>query len=358
MSIKDKIKSRKELASIVLDLKEKGKKIGFTSGSFDIVHAGHVSYLEKAKEKCDILIVAVNSDASVKKYKGENRPIVPELERITLIASLESVDYAYLFDERRNSANIEALKPDFYIKAGDYKESELLSKDLVEKYGGKILLIPLEFNSSSSSMIDKIIKVFGHNENVEQDNASHIPIRKTKHHRAIFLDRDGTINKDIEYLHEPDKFEFLPNAVSGLRKMQDMGFKLAVVTTQAGIGLGYFTKEDFYKVNRQMFKLLSSSEIVLDKIYFCPHSKGDKCKCRKPESGLFQRAKEDLNIDLEKSYMIGDKSSDIEAGKRIGCKTILIKHDNPDSEFDVQPDYVAEDLLDAAEYIFKEERKM
>jgi D-glycero-D-manno-heptose 1,7-bisphosphate phosphatase len=360
MTTEEKIKSRAQLAKICLDLKKMGKKVGFTSGSFDIIHAGHVSYLEKAKDMCDILIVAVNSDESVRKYKGSDRPIVPENERIRLIAGLCSVDYAFLFDERRNSTNIEELRPDYYIKAGDYKTDELSSKDLVEAYGGKIVLIPIDFNASSSGMIDKILKVFGHHDlgRAEVENAVHIPILQTKKNRAIFLDRDGTINEDIEYLHEPERFRFLPNALSGMKRMNELGFKLAVVTTQAGIGLGYFTKEDFYKVNREMFRQLAPAGVIIDKIYFCPHGKGDKCKCRKPETGLLEIAANDLNLDLPGSYMIGDKTSDIEAGRRMGCKTILIKTAKPDKEFDVKPDYVAVDLLDAANFILEQDRKL
>jgi len=360
MKIQDKIKTREELAEMIKEWKKQGKKVGFTSGSFDIIHAGHAAYLEKAKEKCDVLIVAVNTDLSVKKYKGEDKPIVPEKERVTQIAAFESVDYAYLFDERRNKVNIETLKPDYYIKAGDYTMARLSSKEVIESVGGKAVLIPLDFKSSTTDLIQKVLKVYGGEKKedvVEKDKTVHMPIKKIKQHPAIFLDRDGTINKDIEYLHEPDKFEFLPNVEKGLKKMQDMEFKLVVITSQAGIGLGYFTKEDFYKVNRAMFRNLTPHKIVIDKIYFCPHSKGDKCKCRKPEIALFERAKEDLNIDMKLSWMIGDKTQDIEAGKRAGLKTILIKSDKIDSEFDVKADYEAEDLWDAVQYILKQERK-
>jgi len=139
--------------------------------------------------------------------------------------------------------------------------------------------------------------------------------------------------------------------------MQDMEFKLVIVTSQGGIGLGYFTNEDFYKVNREMFKKFASYKIIIDKIYFCPHSKGDKCKCRKPETALFELAKKALCIDFKGSWMIGDKTSDIEAGRRIGLKTILIKSGKIDSEFDVKANYEATDLVDAAKFILKDERK-
>jgi len=356
MSIKEKIKTREKLKAMSEAWKKEGKKVGFTSGSFDILHAGHADYLEKAKAECDILLVAVNSDISVKKYKGEDKPLVPEKERVTMIASLESVDYVYLFDERRNTKNIEELKPDFYFKAGDYDITNLASRDIVEKYGGKAMLIPVVFNSSSSNMIKKILKTYGHHEEIiEENQASHIPIKKMKKYRAIFLDRDGTINEEIYYLHEPEKFELRPNTIEGLKEMMAMGFKLAVITKQAGIGLGYYTKEDFYRVNKEMFRHLSPHKIIIDRVYFCPHSKGDKCGCRKPGTDLFKRAEKELNLDLKGSWMIGDRETDILAGKKIGCKTILIKSD---IKTETEPDYCADDLLDAAKYILEHERKL
>jgi len=123
--------------------------------------------------------------------------------------------------------------------------------------------------------------------------------------------------------------------------------------------LGYFTKEDFYKINKKMFKDIAEKKIIIDKIYFCPHSLSEDCNCRKPKTGLFERGKEELNIDMERSFMIGDKTDDIQAGKNAGVKTILVKtgHAGKDKNYDVKPDFVAEDLLDAAKIIKREEGK-
>lgn len=356
--IEQKFKTREELATLCEQWRKDGKKMGFTSGVFDILHAGHVHYLEDAKKHCDILIVGLNSDASVKKYKGDDRPLVPEDQRKRVIAALTSVDYVFIFDERRNQQNIEALKPRYYIKAGDYDASALTSKEIAEKYGGEVLLIPVVHDTSTTKLIEKICSIYGAGKKtITKDDASHIEVGKKKQERAIFLDRDGTINKDIEYLHEPDKFELLPHVIEGLKKFQEMGFKLIIVTTQAGIGLGYFTKEDFYKVNKKMFELLSKEGIIIDKVYFCPHGLSEKCKCRKPEIGLVELAKEDLFIDVAKSYFIGDKTSDVECGKRAGMKTIHVLTGHKDKQFSAKPDHVAIDLLDAAKYVLDQERK-
>ena len=112
--IQEKIKSRNELELFCKEWKNEGLKIGFTSGSFDLIHAGHVEYLETAKNYCDILIVGLNSDNSVNRYKGKNRPIIPQQERTTILAGLESVDYVFIFEERRNHTNIEKLQPNFW----------------------------------------------------------------------------------------------------------------------------------------------------------------------------------------------------------------------------------------------------
>jgi D-glycero-D-manno-heptose 1,7-bisphosphate phosphatase len=141
--------------------------------------------------------------------------------------------------------------------------------------------------------------------------------------------------------------------------MRDMGYRIVIVTNQAGIGLGYFTKEDFYSVNKKMLQEFSKEDIVINKIYFCPHSKDEKCLCRKPETGLIMRAKDDLNLDLSKSYFIGDKLADIEAGLRAGTGTILIKREGFEevNEFNVKPDFIADNLVQAADYILKKERE-
>ena len=358
--IEKKIKTREEVAKICEELRSQGKAIGFTSGVFDIMHAGHVSYLEDAKQKVDVMIVALNSDVSVKKYKGENRPIVPEKYRLRVMAALESIDYVFTFDERRNKDNIEALKPSFYIKAGDYDLSKLTSLPLVQQHGGDAMLIPIVHNTSTTDIVKKITQVYGMGAGeqvVTENDATHIALTKGKQERAIFLDRDGTINKEVEYLHEPEKFEFTPDALEGMKKFQDMGFKLVVITTQAGIGLGYFTKEDFYKVNRKMLRDASVAGIKLDRIYFCPHGFNDGCDCRKPNTALVERAQKDLNLDVKGSYFIGDKSSDIECGKRSGMRTIKMTTGH-NEEAKVQPDFVASTLLEAANFVLEQERKL
>ncbi len=359
--ISDKIKTRDELISICEQFRKSKLIIGFTSGAFDLLHAGHVDYLEQAKAQCDNLIVAVNSDASIQKYKGQDRPIISENMRLKTVAALESVDYVFLFDERRNAQNIQLLKPNIYFKAGDYSESQLTSKSVVERFGGEARLIPINEHISTTEIINRIQSVGSAGDQFveEQERTVHLKRNPPKMQPAIFLDRDGTINREIGYLSEPEQFELLPNALSGLKKMQDLGYRLVIVTNQGGIGLGYFTKEDFYRVNKKMLTEVSQAGITIDKIYFCPHSKAENCPCRKPEIGLILRAKEELNLDLSHSFFVGDSEIDIQTGARAGMKTILIQNELvPDvASLEIKPDFVARDLLEAAEVILNQERK-
>jgi len=345
---KDKIKDRSELAQLCNDLKGKGKRIGFTSGVFDILHPGHVSYLEDAKSKCDVLIVGVNSDNSVKNYKDPSRPICVEIDRTVTVAGLASVDYVFIFEETNNSKNIELLKPHVYIKGGDYEPNKLESAPLVKSYGGEVVIIPFLKGYSSSSIIERIernsVYWSGGNSDLKKEKA-----------RAVFVDRDGTIIELVEYLHDPEKMKIFSGSLSALKKLKEKGFKIIIVTNQPGIGLGYFPEDDFFKVNKVLFKEATKEGLGIDKIYFCPHSKSENCKCRKPEISLIKRGETELNVDISQSFMIGDMTSDIQTGINAGCKTILVKTGmaGEDGLYDVKADFEAKDLIEAVNFILK-----
>ena len=359
--IKEKIKTRDELVPICESLRKRCKTVGFTSGAFDLLHAGHADYLEKARAFCDVLIVGVNTDRSVKEYKGPDRPIVPESHRIKLVAALQSVDYAFLFDERRNQKNIEALKPKYYFKAGDYQKESLTSTETAQQFGGEVRLIPVTESASSTKIIEKILTSGEYRSErwIENEKAVHIERIPAKTAPAVFLDRDGTIIEEMDYLHEPERLRILPNAMEGVKRFQDMGYRIVILTNQPGIGIGYYSKEDFYRVNRTLLKSFSEKGILVDKIYFCPHSKSEKCACRKPEQTLIQRARQELNLDLSRSVMIGDKTSDIETGRRAAMRTILVRtgFKGGDGEYRMKPDFTVTDLLEASQRILETERR-
>jgi D-glycero-D-manno-heptose 1,7-bisphosphate phosphatase len=343
----EKILSRDDLVPLVERLRAQGRRVGYTSGTFDIVHPGHVLYLQRAKEACDVLIVGVNSDASVRQYKGRLRPVLPQAARACVVAGLEAVDYVFLFDEVNNNTNVQVLKPDLYIKAADYDRSSLSSAGLVEAHGGKVMLVPMEAGYSTSSIIDHVMAM----QAALDAGSLELPPREKA--PAVFIDRDGTVNEHVDYLHEPEKFRLLPGVIEALKKLRDAGFRLVIITNQPGIGLGYFSKEDFYRVNLELLRAAGRGGVLIDKVYFCPHSKADECCCRKPQIGLPQRAVKELNIDLQKSYVVGDMSIDLMLGKNLGCPAVLVGtgYAGKDGIYDIKADYSARDLMDAAQWI-------
>jgi len=152
----DKIKTRAELAAIIDEKKASGNVVGFTNGCFDILHAGHVRYLKAARDKCDLLVVGVNSDSSVKTIKGEERPINPQDARVEVLSALECVDLVTLFDEETPEELINALTPDMLFKGGDWEEDAIVGAGHVRANGGKVFVIPFEEGFSTTSIIEQI----------------------------------------------------------------------------------------------------------------------------------------------------------------------------------------------------------
>lgn len=154
--INKKIKSPQQLVKILTQFRKKGKKIAFTNGCFDILHLGHVTYLESAKKMADILVLALNSDHSVKKIKGSMRPVTKLRERQKIIAALESVDYVTAFSESTPLKLITKLKPDIIVKGGDWRVEDIVGKDFVSSYGGKAVNIKYLKGHSTSDVLKKL----------------------------------------------------------------------------------------------------------------------------------------------------------------------------------------------------------
>jgi rfaE bifunctional protein nucleotidyltransferase chain/domain len=315
-----------------------GRRIGFTCGSFDLMHAGHVQYLAKARASCDRLLVAVNSDASVRRYKSPLRPINPEGERMMVMAGLSAVDAVTVLDDDRPLALLLRWKPDLYIKGGDYQGSSLRSGAAVEAYGGRVLLIPSDFATSTSAMIARIAAISRH---AEPEGVAGQQARG-----LVLLDRDGTLIRDVPFLHDPALVELMPGVGEGLAALQAAKFALAMVTNQQGIGLGYYTTQEFIAVNQQLFRLLGPFGVRIAKIYHCPHNAAEQCGCRKPESGMVRRALRELEVPAERAFLIGDTAADAAAAKVAGCRSIDVgKRDG------VNADYRASDFGDAVRWI-------
>ncbi|MBI4159202.1 D-glycero-beta-D-manno-heptose 1,7-bisphosphate 7-phosphatase [Candidatus Woesearchaeota archaeon] len=185
--------------------------------------------------------------------------------------------------------------------------------------------------------------------------------------RAIFLDRDGTINVDVEYVHNIEDLRFEEGAIEGLRLLQNLReYKLIIITGQSGIGRGYYTEDDYHRFMDEMYRQFRLNGIVIDGEYFCPHhpEKGKgiyriDCECRKPKIGMLEQAAREFGIDLSKSWVIGDKTDDIEMGRIAGCRTVLVRtgKGGKDGNFSITPNYTADNLLDAARYIFENSQR-
>ncbi|MBI4633502.1 MAG: D-glycero-beta-D-manno-heptose 1-phosphate adenylyltransferase [Deltaproteobacteria bacterium] len=161
MEFMNKILNKETLKGELDRLRREGKKIVFTNGCFDILHVGHTRYLREAKKLGDILVLALNSDSSVRSIKGEKRPLVPETERADVVASLESVDFVTVFSESTPLELIEYLQPDVLVKGGDWAKENVVGLKSVQSWGGRVAIIPEIKGSSTTNIVEKIRKTYG-----------------------------------------------------------------------------------------------------------------------------------------------------------------------------------------------------
>jgi rfaE bifunctional protein nucleotidyltransferase chain/domain len=156
----DNILTKEQMLVIRKQLKTEGKKVVFTNGCFDILHAGHVDYLNKAKEAGDILVIGLNSDSSIRRIKGDLRPVVPQQERAYILSNLKAVDYVVFFDEDTPKEIIDYLIPDILIKGADWAIDKIVGRDTVEKNGGEVKTISFVTNQSTTNIIQTILNRF------------------------------------------------------------------------------------------------------------------------------------------------------------------------------------------------------
>jgi D-glycero-D-manno-heptose 1,7-bisphosphate phosphatase len=187
--------------------------------------------------------------------------------------------------------------------------------------------------------------------------------------RAVFLDRDGTINEEVGYVNHIERFFLLPRVGQAIRLLNQHGWKAIVVTNQSGVARGYFPESLIHQVHQKMEKLLESEEAHLDGVYYCPHHPDigvppyrQKCRCRKPGTGMIEAATKELALDLSRSYMVGDRGVDIEFAHQIGAKAILVltgygkgEWEYSGAQWKVKPDHVAPDLFEAVQWILLQE---
>ena len=183
--------------------------------------------------------------------------------------------------------------------------------------------------------------------------------------RALFMDRDGTVSPEVGFLDDVERVELLPRSAEAIRLATQSGFVTVLVTNQSGVARGFFSEARLEEIHARLLSLLEDSGAKIDAIYYCPHHPDvgpagyrKNCRCRKPNPGMLLRAGEELGLDLQSSYMVGDRGGDIEAGQRAGTRTLLVRTGLGVDElerFDElggdRPDHVAGDLLDAVRWI-------
>ena len=172
--------------------------------------------------------------------------------------------------------------------------------------------------------------------------------------KAIFLDRDGVINKEVSHLSDPDKFVFIEGSIEALKIFKALGYLVIVITNQAGIARGLFNQETLNKIHKKMKRILNENNVIIDDIFYCPHHPEftGSCNCRKPKPGMIISAREKYNINLNESFMVGDTLGDIEAGFNAKCKTIMVMTGYGEEEKckidKVKPDFIFNNLLEFA----------
>lgn len=179
-------------------------------------------------------------------------------------------------------------------------------------------------------------------------------------HKAVFLDRDGTINEEVGIITKKEQIFILPGVVDGIKQLKKLGFLVIVVTNQSVIARGLIKEEDLDLIHSHLLEKLSKRGALIDGLYYCPYHPEANLKkyrrnsvCRKPNTGMIKRAQKDFNLDIKNSFIIGDSTSDILCGKRSKMKTILIKTGlmGSDKKFNIVPDFEAKNFKDAVNYI-------
>lgn len=178
---------------------------------------------------------------------------------------------------------------------------------------------------------------------------------------AVFLDRDGTINEEMGYINHPDRFRLLPHSAAGIARLNRAGLLVVVATNQSGVARGYFPSSLIPEIHGLMQQLLAQQQARVDAIYVCQHAPDADCPCRKPQPGLLHQAAKDWDIDLGRSYVVGDRFKDIQLAARVGARGILVLTGYGRGELEyyegerlVEPHYVAADLRDAADWILQD----
>lgn len=326
MNHHSKIIPKKGLRKILASLKKQGKKIVTYNGSFDLLHRGHVMAINHAKSLGDVLIILLNSDRSVRLYKGPHRPFVSEEDRAYLLSSLASVDYIVVFNQINPKKILEEIKPDIHCAGGNWGKG-CIGRDIVEKNGGKIAVLPFRDGHSTTTLTKSVVA------------------NSVREKTAIFLIFNvlaGIAGWPSRNLHLD------PRAVRAVREFSGCGSKV-IVLIDPSTGIKKTKVTDF---RRQATVAIKKARLKIDRICSCPHKASHKCSCRKSGTGLILAMAKRYGLNLSNSWLIGNQERDIIAGREVNVKTIKIGQ--PMSrKVRLEPNLYAEDLQAALRYITK-----
>ena len=180
---------------------------------------------------------------------------------------------------------------------------------------------------------------------------------------AVFLDRDGTISEEVGYLNHTSRFRMFPFVAAAIRRLNEAGLPVIVVTNQSGVGRGYFPESLVHAVNELMTQQLAEKGAKIDAIYYCPHTSAENCGCRKPKTGMLDRAALEHTLDLQRSFVVGDRYGDMELARNARARSVLVRTGYGEGElawhaanWPLPPDFVAEDLTQAADWILRQQQ--
>ncbi len=184
---------------------------------------------------------------------------------------------------------------------------------------------------------------------------------------AVFLDRDGVINEEVDYLCDVSELRLIPGASEAIKKLNDANIIVIVISNQSAVARGYCSEDDVRGINARLEELLGAEGARLDEVFFCPHHPGPvkgegdphyvrACKCRKPEMGMIRRGLDKYDISIENCALVGDTTSDIETGRRAGCRTVMVRtgYCGADKKYDVQPDHICENIKEAVDLLLRD----
>ena len=315
------IKSNRQLDKILKGINQENLKTGAISGGFDIFHDGHKLALDFAGKHVDKLFVFINSDNSIKAYKGKQRPYNTFFERVSVLNKVYPDNIYIKMDELTPNNLLKKIRPGMYFLSKEWSRSPVELKAL-EQFSCEIIPHP-QIQGVSTTLLSE---------------------EKMLSKSAVFFDRDGTINEDTGYIKNEESVKISKQNLEAMEKFASLPFLIFIVTNQSGVSKKIIKKKEFFKVNKKIVNQIQNHGGRIDKVYYDFSSDKKPSIYRKPNTGMVLRAVKEFDISLVNSWVIGDKDSDIELGKNCNMKTIYLKNNKYKYSSILQPDFTASSL--------------